>query len=77
MTTKPLLSALVHMVQGITLSVTVYCLFMKIMIAIRGRSKGEWHMASHFQNLEVRGKMSSSLTSVAKDNLILEGYEAT
>ena len=34
-------------------------------------------MASHFQNLEVRGKMSSSLTPVAKDNLILEGYEAT
>ncbi len=46
-------------------------------IAIRGRSDGEWFSSSHFQKVEVRGKKSSSLTSVAKDNMIMEVYEAS
>ena len=45
------------------------------MIAIRGRSDGDWFSSSHFQKLEVRGDKSSSLTSVSKDNMIIELYE--
>ena len=44
-------------------------------IAIRGRSDGDWFSSSHFQKLEVRGDKSSSLTSVSKDNMIIELYE--
>ncbi len=46
-------------------------------IAIRGRSEREWFSSPHFQKIEVRGKKSSSLTSVTKDNMIMEMYEAT
>ena len=49
----------------------------KLVIAIRGRSEGEWHTSSHFQKLELRGIKTSSLTSVGKDNMIMEIYEAT
>ena len=47
----------------------------RLTIAIRGRSEGEWFSCSHFQRLEVRGRITSSLTSVCKDNMILEIYE--
>ncbi len=49
----------------------------KFVTAIRGRSEGEWHTSSHFQKMEVRGRKTSSLTSIAKDNMIMELYEAT
>lgn len=48
----------------------------KLVIATRGRSDGEWYTSSHFQKLEIRGIKTSSLTSVAKDNMIMEIYEA-
>lgn len=48
----------------------------RLTIAIRGRSEGEWFSGSHFQKMEVRGYVTSSLTSVCKDNMILEIYEA-
>nr|DAD84528.1 MAG TPA: hypothetical protein [Siphoviridae sp. ctA4S13] len=44
-------------------------------VAIRGRSDGEWHTSKHYQKLEYRGCHCSSLTSVAKDNMIMELYE--
>lgn len=44
-------------------------------IAIRGRSFGDWHNSPHEQRIEFRGEMSSSLTSVAKDNMLLIAYE--
>lgn len=50
----------------------------RIAIAIRGRSDGDWFSSAHFQKLEVRGKQkTSSLTSINKDNMILEYYEKT
>lgn len=49
---------------------------MKIIVAIRGRSEGDWYSSAHVQRMEARGKQSSSLTSVAKDNMTLEIYEA-
>ena len=49
----------------------------KLVIAIRGRSEGEWYASSHFQKLEVRGVKTSTLTSVCKDNMLMEIYEAT
>lgn len=45
------------------------------MIAIRGRSDGDWHSSSHFQKMEVRGDKASSLTSVSKDNMLFMLYE--
>lgn len=44
-------------------------------MAIRGRSEGDWYSSAHFQKLEIRGYRSSSLTSVAKDNMIMGIYE--
>ena len=44
--------------------------------AIRGRSDGEWHTSEHHQMLEIgQGDFSNSITSVAKDTLIIEIYE--
>lgn len=44
--------------------------------ASRGRSDGDWYSSEHHQALEIRlGEYSNSLTSVAKDNYILE-YES-
>ena len=41
--------------------------------AMRGRSDGEWYGSEHQQRLEIGGSdTSNSLTSVAKDNLLLE-----
>lgn len=41
--------------------------------AMRGRSDGEWYGSEHQQRLEIGGSdTSNSLTSVAKDNLVLE-----
>lgn len=45
--------------------------------AIRGRSVGDWCNSSHLQKLELRGLKSSSLTSVAKDNMLIIFYEKT
>lgn len=45
------------------------------MVAIRGRSNGEWFSSKHFQRLEVRGEKTSALTSVSKDNMLLVLYE--
>lgn len=44
-------------------------------MAIRGRSEGDWYSSAHFQKVEIRGYRSSSLTSVAKDNMIMEIHE--
>lgn len=41
--------------------------------SIRGRADGEWHRSEHQQRLEIGGSdTSNSLTSVAKDNLLIE-----
>lgn len=41
--------------------------------AMRGRSDGEWYGSEHQQRLEIGGcETSNSLTSVAKDNLLIE-----
>ena len=54
-----------------------YWRFMRsLIVAIRGWSEGDWYTSAHVQRMEVRGKQSSSLTSVAKDNMTLEIYEA-
>ena len=44
-------------------------------IAVRGRSIGDWYNSPHEQRIELRGQKSSSLTSVAKDNMLLIVYE--
>lgn len=44
-------------------------------IAVRGRSIGDWYNSPHEQRIELRGQKSSSVTSVANDNLIFEMYE--
>lgn len=50
----------------------------RIAIAVRGRSDGDWFLSAHFQKMEVRGNTkTSSLTSIIKDNMILERYEKT
>ena len=47
-------------------------------VAVRGRSIGDWHNSPHEQRIELRGqKKSSSITSVAKDNMLLIVYERT
>lgn len=46
-----------------------------VIMAMRGRSKGDWHTSEHFQKIEVGGFISNSKTSVAKDNYIVEIYE--
>ena len=47
-------------------------------IAVRGRSVGDWYNSPHEQIIELRGqKKSSSLTSVAKDNMLLIVYGTT
>ena len=47
---------------------------MSIIVAIRTRADGEWYESAHFSNMEFRGDLTSSITSVAKDNLVLEIY---
>ena len=47
------------------------------MIAVRGRSVGDWYDSPHEQRIELRGQKTSSLTSVAKDNMLLIVYERT
>ena len=44
-------------------------------IAVGGRSIGDWCNSPHEQRIELRGQKTSSLTSVAKDNLLFEMYE--
>lgn len=44
-----------------------------VISAMRGRSDGEWYGSEHQQRLEIGGSdTSNSLTSVTKDNLVLE-----
>lgn len=43
-------------------------------MAIRGRSDGDWHKNQHYQKVEIGGDISNSITSVAKDNYIVEFY---
>lgn len=44
-------------------------------IAIRGRSDGDWFLSEHFQKIEYTGNKTSSVTSVSKDNMVIECYE--
>lgn len=44
-------------------------------IAIRGRSDGDWFLSEHFQKIELRLNKTSSVTSVSKDNMVIECYE--
>lgn len=49
---------------------------MKILsCAMRGRSKGDWSISEHRQMLEIGTDISNSITSVAKDSLVIEIYE--
>ena len=48
---------------------------MEIIVALRTRSSGDWHSSDHFANLEIRGAFTSSLTSVQKDNLVMEIWQ--
>lgn len=50
---------------------------MKAIVAVRTRSVGLWLWSFHFAKMEIRkdNSTTSSLTSVQKDNLILEVYE--
>ena len=42
--------------------------------AQRGRSEGDWHTNKHRQKLEIQGGVSNSITSVQKDNYVIEIY---
>lgn len=46
-----------------------------ISIAMRARSKGEWHSNEHYQNFELGGEFANSITSVQKDSMVLLIYE--
>ena len=46
-----------------------------LIMAIRNRSEGDWHSSEHRQNIEIGTDVSNSLTSVAKDNYVVEFYE--
>jgi len=46
---------------------------MKIKIcAARGRADGNWYASEHYQKLEIGGDISNSITSVDKDNYVIE-----
>lgn len=43
-----------------------------IICSARGRSNGSWHSdLPHFQNLEIGGGITNSITSVQKDNMLI------
>lgn len=42
--------------------------------AIRGRSDGDWHGSEHQQRLEEGGDICGAITSVAKDNMLVERH---
>ena len=44
-------------------------------MAMRGRSKGDWHTSEHNQQCELGEDITNSLTSVAKDNYVVEIYD--
>ena len=44
-------------------------------MAMQGRSKGDWHTSAHNQQCELGDDITNSLTSVAKDNYVVEFYE--
>ena len=43
--------------------------------AMRGRSEGDWHHSLHRQRLELGGGIANSITTVTKDNLVIETYD--
>ena len=47
----------------------------RIAVSIRGRSDGDWFLSEHFQKIELRGNKTSSVTSLTKDNMVIECYE--
>lgn len=44
----------------------------QIMAAMRGRPNKQKFSASNVQQMEIRGGKTSALTSVSKDNLVIE-----
>ena len=46
-----------------------------LIAAARGRSDGDWYQSEHYQRFEIGGDISHSITSVEKDNYIVEVYE--
>lgn len=42
--------------------------------AFRGRSDGDWFCSEHKQKLEIGSDVSNSITSVAKDSLVVFIY---
>ena len=44
-------------------------------MAMRGRSNGDWHTSAHNQKCELGENVTNSITSVAKDNYVVEFYE--
>lgn len=46
-----------------------------ISCAFRGRSDGEWYGSAHSQRLEIGTDVANSITSVAKDSLVIVTYE--
>lgn len=47
---------------------------MRTIIAQRTRSKGDWKASEHYAQLELQIGCSNSITTVQKDNLLLEIY---
>jgi hypothetical protein len=45
--------------------------------AMRGRSEGDWYHSEHRQMLETRCDATNSITTVAKDNYVIEVYDDT
>ncbi len=46
-------------------------------MAARGRSRGAWHTSAHYQKYELGEDVANSLTSVAKDNYVVEIYDTS
>jgi len=44
-------------------------------VAQRTRSDGDWRTKKHYTRYEIRYSVTNSLTSVQKDNLLIEIYE--
>lgn len=43
--------------------------------ASRGRSDGDWYSSPHNQRLEIGGGISNSISTIAKDFMVLVEYE--
>ena len=44
-------------------------------MAMRGRCKGNWQLSKHLQKFELGEDITNAITSVAKDNYVVEYYE--